>query len=115
YGNVKLDWTISDEWSLMTRIGNYKDNYITQGQYSWSDKRYPYGSYTYVDDYREETNADMLLSYKKDVGDFSVNVSGGGNLFFLHGSNVSNGGDKLTLPGLYTVSNIERGFLNYTS
>jgi len=113
YGNIKFDWTITPQLSLMARIGTFSQTYTTQSQHGWSEVRNRQGSYNYASSNSQETNADFLLTYKKGFGDFSLNLSGGGNLMYQHGASSSIGGQNLVLPGLYTSGNVDKGFLNF--
>ncbi|CAG4999884.1 hypothetical protein DYBT9275_02335 [Dyadobacter sp. CECT 9275] len=115
YGNAKFDWKLSEAFSLMGRLGNSKTNNEVQQREAYSDKWYPKGYYLSTVNYREETNTDFLLSYKKDIRDISVNASVGANIFYLRGSASSIGGQNLLLPGLYTSSNIDRANVSYSN
>ncbi len=115
YGNVKLDWDIIPDLSLMTRIGTFSETYTTTAQRAVSDIRYPLGRYNYFSSNVQETNMDFLLSYKKKFHKFSGNISGGGNGMFQRGSSAGVGGENLVLPGLFTAGNIDKGSLIYNS
>lgn len=115
YGNAKLDWQLTSDLSLMLRLGNSKNNLKRTNRIPLSEKRNANGVYRYSMDYSEETNADFLLAYKKELGDFSVNISAGGNSLFLKGTGSGMGGNRLTLPGLYTAGNVDRASLSYSS
>lgn len=113
YGNVKLDWQITDDLSLMTRIGGFNESFITTDRVALSEKKLPNGGYGYISRSLQEVNTDFLLNYKKGLGDFTVDVSGGGNLLFQNNSVGSISGQRFVLPGLYTSSNIDRSAVSY--
>lgn len=115
YGNIKLDWDITSDLSLMGRIGTFNETYVTDARRAATDIRYPLGRYNYASVVSQETNMDFLLSYKKEIGKISGNISGGGNSLFQNGTDVDLGGENLVLPGLYTGSNIDKGSLQYGS
>lgn len=115
YGNVKLDWNIIPDLSLMTRVGTFSETYTNTAQRAVSDIRYPLGRYNYSSSTSQETNTDFLLSYKKKLHKLSGNISGGGNYMFRRGSDASIGGENLTLPGLFTAGNVDKGSLIYNS
>ena len=115
YGNIKFDYTITPELSLMARVGTFNQSYTTESQDGWTEVRNRKGSYNFSSSNNQETNADFLLTYKKSFGDFSMNLSGGGNLLYQHGSGSSIGGQNLVLPGLYTSGNVDKGSLGYGS
>lgn len=115
YGNIKVDWDILPELSLMARIGTFSETYTTDAQRAVSDIRYPLGRYNYSTTTSQETNADFLLSYKKKIGRISGNISGGGNSLNQKGTGASLGGENLVLPGLFTAGNVDKGSLSYGS
>src|SRR5690606_8611318 len=63
----------------------------------------------------QETNSDFLLTYKKRIGKFNSNISGGGNSLIQDGISSNLGGENLILPGLFTASNVDKGSLIYNS
>lgn len=115
YGNVKFDWDITSNLSLMARIGAFNESYVSESRTAKSEHNRRNGSYTYISQQSQEINTDVLLNYQKKAGDFSFNVSGGGNLFFHSRSESNINGLKLILPGLYTASNIDKSSVLYTS
>lgn len=115
YGNIKLDWNLTDDLSLMTRIGGFNESYITENRTALSEKSVPEGGYAYIARNLQEINTDFLLNYKKNVGILSLDVSGGGNLFFQNHSFSSITGQRYVLPGLYTASNIDRTSVRYSA
>jgi len=115
YGNVRLDWQITSDLSLMTRLGGFNESYITTDRVALSEKKLPNGAFGYINRSSQEVNTDFLLNYKKGVGDFSFDVSGGGNLLFQNNGTGTITGQKLVLPGLYTASNLDRSAVSYTS
>jgi TonB-linked SusC/RagA family outer membrane protein len=115
YGSVKFDYDITKDLTLMARIGSFNESNISESRTALSDHNRRNGSYTYISAVSQEVNTDVLLSYKKEVKDFSFNVSGGGNLVFMNASSSSINGQKLILPGLYTAGNIDKSAVGYGS
>lgn len=115
YGNLKLNWNITDDLSLMTRIGGFNESYITANRTAKSEKAVPNGGYSHIDRSNQEINTDFLLNYKKTLGDFSLDASAGGNLFFQNNKLSTITGQAFVLPGLYTASNIDRASVSYTA
>ncbi len=115
YGNIKIDWEIVTDLNFMGRIGTFNETYITNARRAATDIRYPLGRYNYSSSNSQETNMDFLLSYRKKVGKFSTNISGGGNSLIQKGVSSNIGGENLVLPGLYTASNVDKGSLIYNS
>jgi TonB-linked SusC/RagA family outer membrane protein len=118
YGNVKADWQITPHLSLMGRyaLDTYREERQTKiGNSYTNDSR---GAYGVINLSRFERNADFLLTYKRDISDFSVSVSGGGNTRYQKNTDMNTGtrnGTGLIIPGLYTLSNINPSNLNYGS
>lgn len=53
-----------------------------------------------------ELNADLLAYYDKIIGDFSINLLGGGNYRNYRWSRQTLGANILTVPDLFTISNV---------
>ncbi len=118
YGNIKADWQITADLSLMLRYGldNYSERRETKIANSYTDD--PNGAYGLINLKNLETNADFLATYKKKLGDFNLSVSAGGNLRYQTGSNVTTAtkdGTGLIVPGVFTIQNILPANLNYGS
>ena len=118
YGNVKADWQITPEFSMMFRYG--LDTYTEEREFkvptSYTDD--PRGAYGLINLKSFESNADFLATYKKDLKDFSLSVSAGGNLRYQSGNSLrtaSKTGTGLIVPGVYTIQNILPAYLDYSS
>lgn len=118
FGNVKADWQITPHLSLMGRyaLDTYREERQTKiGNSYTNDSR---GGFGVINLSRFERNADFLLTYKRDISDFSVSVSGGGNTRYQKNTDMTTAtknGTGLIIPGLYTMSNIAPANLAYGS
>jgi hypothetical protein len=118
FGNVKADWQITPHLSLMGRyaLDTYREQRESKiGNSYTNDSR---GGYGVINLTRFERNADFLLSYKRDVNNFSFSVSGGGNTRYQKNMDVNTAtknGTGLVIPGLYTLSNIAPANLGFSS
>lgn len=118
FGNMKADWQITPHLSLMGRyaLDTYREQRQTKiGNSYTNDSR---GGYGVINLSRFERNADFLLSYKRDISNFSFSVSAGGNTRYqknMDVSTASGNGTGLVIPGLYTLSNIAPQNLRYSS
>lgn len=120
FGNVKLEYQIYQDLKLMGRIaynGNTEKRVYRQ---AWSGyggdgggQNRPQGSYNQMNSDQRELNTDFLLSYRKKIGKFEVAPSVGGNLMNQRNTRFEAGGYPLVLPGLYTLSNVNRDGLEY--
>jgi len=118
YGNMKADWQLTSDLSIMFRYGvdTYNENRETKIANSYTDD--PRGAYGIITIKNAESNADMLATYKKKVGDFNFSVSGGGNIRRQNGSSVTTAtknGTGLIVPGVYTIQNILPANLDFGS
>lgn len=67
-----------------------------------------YGSF-YLNKYSSsETNADFLLSYKKNIQDLSLKFSVGGNNMVTQGEYLNSLNEQLLVPSSYTMANHRR-------
>lgn len=116
YGNIKADWQITHDLSLMLRYGldNFNEKRETKMANGYTND--PRGAYGIINLRNFESNADFLLTYKKDFNAFHLSVSGGGNVRYLNGSSESaatKNGTGLIVPGVYTIQNILPANLSY--
>lgn len=118
FGNVKADWQITPNLSLMGRyaLDTYREERETKiGNSYTNDSR---GGYGVINLARFERNADFLLTYKRELNNFNFSLSGGGNTRYQRNTDLSSStrnGTGLVIPGLYTLSNIAPANLNYRS
>ncbi|MEA1875522.1 MAG: SusC/RagA family TonB-linked outer membrane protein [Bacteroidota bacterium] len=119
FGNMKAVWQISPELSIMTRysIDRYDEKRETKISPSYT-RESNNGAYGIVDIKNFEGNADVLATYTKKLNNFDISVSAGGNSLYRKGSSISTSSKPSTgliVPGVYTISNIKSGSLNYGS
>jgi TonB-linked SusC/RagA family outer membrane protein len=111
FGNIKADWAITDNISVMARynLNDYRE--VRETKISSGFDRERNGAYGLVNSSGIESNADFLLSYNSTSGqNLSYNVSFGGNIMKRNNLNsyaqTKNGGAGLILPNVFTISNI---------
>ena len=105
-GNVQVSYDFTDELSLMLRTGMDYSDELRDRKRAFSTQRFPNGMYREDDVYFLERNTDFLLSYdKNDLGDFSFNISVGGNLMKQVQHYQATVAPELLIPGLYNFSN----------
>ena len=118
FGNVRLDYQISPEFSLMGRYSLDLYNEQREMKIANSYTNDPRGAYGNINLGNFESNADFLATYKKDLKDFSISLSVGGNARYQRGSNLTNAsrsGTGLIVPGAFNVQNIAPANLDYSS
>ncbi|WP_373330783.1 SusC/RagA family TonB-linked outer membrane protein [Salmonirosea aquatica] len=118
FGNMKADYQITPEFSLMGRISldTYNEQRETKIGNSYTGE--PRGAYGVIDLQRFERNADFLATYAKPLGDFHISVSAGGNSRYQKTSDVNNASKTksgLVIPGLFTLQNISQANIQYSS
>ncbi|GHB62701.1 SusC/RagA family TonB-linked outer membrane protein [Persicitalea jodogahamensis] len=118
YGNMKADWQITPEFSVMGRfsLDTYNEQRETKIGNSYTLE--PRGGYGIIDIQQFERNTDVLATYAKDFNDFSLSVSGGGNIRYQTSSNASTASRErtgLVIPGLFTLGNIAQTDIQYSS
>jgi len=119
YGNIMANWEITPEISLMGRMTLNKSDEVRETKIAPGYTKEPNnGAYGIVNGNNLERNMDILATYQKQLNDFSVTASAGGNLLYAKSSSVSNSsksGSGLIVPNLFTVNNISSGALNYSN
>ncbi|MDP4286091.1 MAG: SusC/RagA family TonB-linked outer membrane protein [Bacteroidota bacterium] len=105
YGNIKLNYKISDNLSLMGRAGTDYFNDFRPRREAMSSSNAPQGFYQETTLNYQESNYDFLLNYKKNINEFHFDVSAGGNIMERRrGSRQATAG-QLVIPGIYSLNN----------
>lgn len=106
FGNVSATYQFNDHLMLMARVGtDYSDEFRDRRR-AYSTQRYPLGSYREEQIFLQETNADFLLSFNKDLtSDFSLSASAGGNAMRRRYNLSDISAPQLTVPGIYSLNN----------
>ncbi|MCY1723213.1 SusC/RagA family TonB-linked outer membrane protein [Prolixibacteraceae bacterium Z1-6] len=119
YGNARIDYDITKEWSLMVRYTHDQFHEKRETKIAPSYTGDANGVYGLQNLYRLEQNADFLLGYNKTVNDWSINASAGGNYMYQFAENnmaaTKDRGSGLVVPGVYNLGNIAPDNLNYSS
>lgn len=117
-GNMKADWQITPEFSLMGRVALDTYNEQREIKIGNSYTLEPKGAYGIIDLMRFERNADFLATYTKSLGDFSLSVSGGGNARYQKTGDITTASKERTgliIPGLFTLQNIAQANIQYSN
>lgn len=109
YGNIKADWNVSPRLSAFVRLSLDSYSERRETNIPWSYSGMDRGGYFLENLGRNETNTDFLITYRQKVNQFDLNVSAGGNYMKQYYHNTNMGGNDLSLPGLYRISNIPIG------
>jgi hypothetical protein len=111
YGNMGLTYDFTKEFSVTARYALDRYNEKRETKIPFSANRMAKGNYSLENILFQESNTDILATYKTKLDNWDFSVSAGGNI--MNRKNASNfvgsGGDRnngLVIPGLYTVGNI---------
>ncbi|RLD32229.1 MAG: SusC/RagA family TonB-linked outer membrane protein, partial [Bacteroidetes bacterium] len=119
YGNIAANWEISPSFSLMARYALNRSDDVRETKMAPGYSKEPNnGTYGIVTSNGQESNTDILGTYSKDMEDFTLSISAGGNIMYQKGSSISNSaksGSGLIVPNVFTVQNISSGALNYSN
>ena len=119
YGNLALDWNISPEFNLRTSYNLNSFNQTQETKMAPGYAREPNnGTYGISKTNGLETNIDLLATYTKELGNFDLTISAGGNLMYQKNEGLSNSAATragLIVPNLFTVDNIAPTSLRYSS
>ncbi|MCH7415261.1 SusC/RagA family TonB-linked outer membrane protein [Belliella sp. R4-6] len=118
FGNVKLDYKFNEQLfsHLRLTMDTYTENRETK--IPWSYTRERKGAFHLQDIGRTETNIEFLTTYSKQINDFNLSISGGGNIMRQMYSENYMGSARnagLIVPGLYRVNNIPNAGLQYNN
>ena len=105
YGNFKLTYKILDNLTIMGRAGTDYFNDFRPSRVAFSTLTAPQGSYNETTLTYQENNYDFLVNYKKEVKDFTFDLSGGGNIMQRRRGSTSISAPTLVIPGIYSLQN----------
>jgi len=106
-GTIALQYFFTDWLNLRARVGTdyYAQNIKEQrakGSHDW-----PEGAFDAWNQIRNETNADLLLSFTKGFGDISIDATAGANVMKYYARTQETHVDEIIVPDLYAVSNAQ--------
>ncbi len=109
-GNINFGFQLNDYLTLTTKVGLDSYSQLETYRQAKGSNNAPDGTYQEIQRRFEELNADILLSFNKDITeDISFGLNIGGNQMSRE-YNATNGRlPGLELPNLYTLSNLLTG------
>ena len=105
FGNLMATYEFSPKWSLSLRSGMDYSDEDRQFLRNFSSNRFRSGAYAEHNVFYRENNTDLLLNYKDQWGDFSVDFSGGANRLDQQASTSQAQALSLAQPGIFKLSN----------
>lgn len=119
FGNVTANWNVTDKLNITARYALNKSDEVRETKIAPGYTKEPNnGAYGIYSGNNIERNTDLLATWKNDWNDFSLILSGGGNIRYSRSSNMSassKSGAGLVVPNVYTIRNISSGSLNYSN
>jgi len=105
-GMASLKYELMDGLSIQVRSAiDYASDAYAQQSYTDTYTIADRGNFRTYKSLNYELNNDLLINYNKTFGDFSVNVSAGGNLLTQEWLNTSVNAGSLLKPNLFTFGN----------
>ncbi|MEL6721109.1 MAG: carboxypeptidase-like regulatory domain-containing protein, partial [Bacteroidota bacterium] len=105
FGNVAAQYDITDELSVTLRTGMDYSNELRAFRRAFSTNRFRNGAYAEHNVFFRENNTDLLLNYKKNLGNITLDISAGGNRMDQVASTVQTQALSLAQAGIYNLSN----------
>lgn len=104
FGKTSLFYSPFRFLKIEGRLGY--DYYDTQSNLNIEyNTAYPEGGFRQYSQQRSEVNADVIAYFNQSFGEFTVNALAGANYRNMRWEANTLGADKLTVPGIYTISN----------
>lgn len=106
FGNFTLQYDFTDYLNIKANVGTdlYFEEVMEQRAKMSND--WPLGTFNAYTNLANETNANILLSFNKDLTeDISLAATAGGNWMHTYGRFQSTNVSELIVPDLYSVSN----------
>ena len=104
-GNLAVTADLTADLSLMVRSGMDYSSEKRQFRRAFSSNRFKNGAYAENNAFFREVNTDFLLNYRKELGQFSVDISAGGNRMDQTASFEQYQALSLAQPGVFKLNN----------
>jgi len=105
FGNIRLKHQFNENLSLSVRSGMDYSSEKRTLQRNFSSNRFSNGAYAEHDVMFREVNTDFLLNYNNSFGDFSIDVSFGGNRLDQKAFTKQSQTVNLAQPGIFSLNN----------
>lgn len=106
FGKTSLYYKPFEFLKFEGRLGyDYYDTQANQDTYYNTDS--PEGKFRHYAQKQTEINADFIAYFNKNFADFSVSILAGANYRNVNWAKSTLGANMLTVPGLFTMSNIK--------
>ncbi len=105
FGNIAFNHKFNDKLSVSLRSGMDYSSEKRQFKRNFSSNRFKNGAYAEHDVFYREINTDFLINYTDNLGDFSFDISFGGNRLDQKASTKQTQTTNLAQPGIFSLNN----------
>ncbi len=105
FGNISVKQSFTDNFSITLRSGMDYSSEKRQFRRHYSSNRFKNGAYGEHDVLYREVNTDFLINYNNLFGNFSFDVSFGGNRLDQTASTKQSQTTSLAQPGIFNLNN----------
>ncbi len=105
FGNVSIKQNLAQHLSVSVRTGIDYSSENREFRRAYSSNRFKNGAYAEDDVFYREVNTDFLLNYNNLFGNFSFNISAGGNRLDQTASTKQSQALNLAQPGVFSLNN----------
>ncbi|AFL80177.1 TonB-linked outer membrane protein, SusC/RagA family [Aequorivita sublithincola DSM 14238] len=105
FGNVSIRQHLSDHLSFSLRTGMDYSSENREFRRAYSSNRFKNGAYAEDDVLYREINTDFLINYNNSLGNFSFDISAGGNRLDQTASTKQSQALNLAQPGIFSLNN----------
>ncbi len=105
FGNVSIRQNLSQHLSVSLRTGMDYSSENREFRRAYSSNRFKNGAYAEDDVFYREVNTDFLINYNNLFGNFSFDISAGGNRLDQTASTKQSQALNLAQPGIFSLNN----------
>ena len=105
FGNMSIKQELAKNLEITVRTGMDYSSENRQMRRNFSSNRFKNGGYAEEDVKYREVNTDFLLDYKNNIGNFSYDISVGGNRLDRTASSKQSQTVNLAQPGIFSLNN----------
>ncbi|SRX54366.1 SusC/RagA family TonB-linked outer membrane protein [Aequorivita sp. CIP111184] len=105
FGNVSIKQNLAEHLSISLRTGMDYSSENREFRRAYSSNRFKNGAYAENDVLYREVNTDFLLNYNNLFGNFSFDISAGGNRLDQTASTKQSQALNLAQPGIFSLNN----------
>lgn len=105
FGHVRAEWQISDNFLVQLRSGMDHADELRTFRRAFSSNRFRNGAYAEHDVNYREINTDLLVNYRRGLGNLTFDLSVGGNRMDQRASTSQTQALALAQPGVFKLSN----------